>query len=164
MKSISGRHLLIDAYVEDESVLDDPSQLCDLFDELVAALNMEYLQRPTAIRVPCDPAALHSEADDGGWSVACQITTSHITLHGWPQRKAFMMDIFSCHEFDVARAKRIVWDRLGVTQANAHNIHRTDPRDHISSGPPSAKGTPSAKGKRCPVRCREGTGRQGSTC
>lgn len=128
MKSISGRHLIIDAYVADAAVLDDPNQLCNLFDDLVDSLDMEYLQRPTAIRAPCDPAALDTDDDDGGWSVVCQITTSHIALHGWPQRSAFMMDIFSCHDFDVPRAKRIVWDRLGVTQANVHNILRTDPR------------------------------------
>lgn len=133
MKSISGRHLIIDAYVEDAAVLDDPNQLCNLFDELVSALGMEYLQRPTAIRVPVDPAALATDADDGGWSVICQITTSHLALHGWPQRGAFMMDIFSCHDFDVHHAESIVRDRLGVTQARVHNLRRTDPRDTSTS-------------------------------
>jgi S-adenosylmethionine decarboxylase len=128
MKSISGRHLIIDAYVEDGTVLDDHSKLCDMFDELVKALDMEYLQRPSAIRVPCDPAALDTDDDDGGWSVACQITTSHIALHGWPQRNAFMMDVFSCHDFDVERAQRIIWERLGVTDANVRDLHRSDPR------------------------------------
>lgn len=134
MKSIFGRHLLIDAYIEDGSLLDNPKILCDVFDELVSNLGMQYLQRPTAIRVDCDPNALQTDDDDGGWSVACQITTSHIALHGWPQRNAFMMDIFSCHDFDVDLAKRLVWDRLGITHANVHDIHRTDPREQLTAG------------------------------
>ncbi len=128
MKSISGRHLIIDAYVRDGAVLDDPNRLCDLLDELVETLGMRYLQRPTAIRVPTDAAALATNADDGGWSVICQITTSHIALHGWPQRKAFMMDIFSCLDYDVDAARHLVCERLGVTELNVHDIRRSDPR------------------------------------
>ena len=50
MKQISGLHLLIDGYVRDGNTL-NPDTLCNLFDRLVEALKMKYLQPPTAIRV-----------------------------------------------------------------------------------------------------------------
>ena len=128
MNAISGRHLIIDAYVKDGSVLGNPDTLCSLFDELVDELGMEYLQRPAAFRVPTDPSLITSDEDDGGWSVICQITTSHIALHGWPLRNAVMMDVFSCHDFDVERAQALIWERLGVTDATVRDIVRTDPR------------------------------------
>ena len=128
MKHIDGRHLIIDAYVRDGSVLENPDALCHLFDVLVDELGMEYLQRPTAMRVPTDPSHLTTDEDDGGWSVICQITTSHIALHGWPLRKAVMMDVFSCHDYDVERAKEIIWSHLGITEASVQDVRRRDPR------------------------------------
>lgn len=128
MNTISGRHLIVDAYVRNGSVLEDPDALCHMFDVLVDELGMEYLQRPAAYRVPPDPSRVGTNEDDGGWSVICQITTSHIALHGWPLRKAVMLDVFSCREFDTERALAILWDHLGIAEANIRNIERTDPR------------------------------------
>lgn len=127
MNTISGTHLVIDGYVRDGKTL-NPDTICTLFDRLVDTLQMRYLQRPTAIRVPMDPDKLNSEEDEGGWSVICQITTSHIALHGWPMRGAFMMDIFSCREFDTRAARRVVTEMLDVTETHQQVIERRDPR------------------------------------
>ncbi len=127
MRTISGKHLLIDGYVRDGKSL-NPDTLCTLFDRLVETLQMEYLQRPTAIRVPMDPDKIDSEDDEGGWSVICQITTSHIALHGWPMRGAFMMDIFSCCDYDAEAARALVLEQLDVTEFKHQLIQRTDPR------------------------------------
>ena len=127
MKQIAGLHLLIDGYVRDGNIL-NPETLTNLFDGLVEALDMEYLQRPTALRVPLDPDKLETDDDEGGWSVICQITTSHISLHGWPMRGAFMMDIFSCCDFDPEQAKAVVRQALDVQQWNVTEVRRTDPR------------------------------------
>lgn len=127
MKKISGTHLLIDGYVRDGKTL-NPDTICTLFDRLVETLDMQYLQRPTAIRVPIDPGKLATEEDEGGWSVICQITTSHIALHGWPMRGAFMMDIFSCREFDPQAARGVVLEHLDVTESRFQVIERLDPR------------------------------------
>jgi S-adenosylmethionine decarboxylase len=127
MNKIAGTHLLIDGYVRDGNSL-NPDSICTLFDRLVETLRMQYLQRPTAIRVPIDATKLASDEDEGGWSVICQITTSHIALHGWPMRGAFMMDIFSCKEFDPDAAQRVVLEMLQVTDYRKQVIHRTDPR------------------------------------
>ena len=127
MRAIAGLHLLIDGYVRDGNTL-NPDTLTTLFDRLVQTLGMEYLQRPQAIRVPTDPRKLETHEDEGGWSVICQITTSHISLHGWPLRGAFMMDIFSCLDFDADAACAVVKEALDVREWNVQAIRRTDPR------------------------------------
>ena len=127
MNKISGTHLLIDGYVRDGQTL-NPDTICTLFDRLVETLGMQYLQRPTAIRVPIEPDKLDSGEDEGGWSVICQITTSHISLHGWPMRGAFMMDIFSCRDFNPQAARGVVEETLDVVDASVQVIQRTDPR------------------------------------
>jgi S-adenosylmethionine decarboxylase len=126
MKDIRGTHLLIDGYVSDPKTL-EPEHLNDLFDELVNVLDMQYLQRPIAIRVPADLSKLSSDDDEGGWSIVAQITTSHIALHGWPLRCAFMMDIFSCRPFDTEAAKTLVYRLLDVELAVTQGIERAGP-------------------------------------
>ena len=127
MKSIYGKHLIIDGYVRRSSTL-GPDSLCGLFDTLVQALDMQYLQRPMAIKVIPDTRKLDTDEDDGGWSVICQITTSHIALHGWPLRGAFMMDIFSCKPYDADHAIQIVNDYLGVAEKHVRVLERRGPR------------------------------------
>lgn len=126
MRQISGTHLLIDGYVEDDKTL-EPEAICDLFDRLVEALDMEYLQRPTAMRVSLDPSKLSSDEDEGGWSVIAQITTSHIAIHTWPLRSAFSMDVFSCKEFNADAAKALIYDTLRVDTACSQVIERRGP-------------------------------------
>lgn len=126
MRKIAGLHLLIDGYVRDGKLL-NPDTICTVFDQLVDVLDMTYLQPPTAIRVPLDPEKLETGDDEGGWSVICQITTSHIALHGWPLRGAFMMDVFSCKPFDKEPALELIRKRLDVTDWNVRVIERDDP-------------------------------------
>jgi S-adenosylmethionine decarboxylase len=126
MNKISGLHLLIDGYVRDGKVL-NPDTICTLFDRLVETLGMQYLQPPTAIRVPLDPDKLACGEDEGGWSVICQITTSHLSLHGWPLRGAFMMDVFSCRDFDPKAAQKLVHEHLDVTDWDVKVVRRNDP-------------------------------------
>jgi S-adenosylmethionine/arginine decarboxylase-like enzyme len=126
MTEISGLHLLVDGTVRESRAL-EPANVMDMFDHLVEVLGMEYLQRPMAARVPLEPEKLVTGEDEGGWSVICQITTSHISLHGWPLRKAFMLDVFSCSPFDARLAKEVIWADLGVDRAAVKEITRKGP-------------------------------------
>ena len=126
MQQINGLHLLMDGFVQDPSHL-APEEIINLFDALVDELGMQYLQPPMALRVKVDPLRLVTDDDDGGWSVVAQITTSHIALHSWPLRSAFMMDIFSCKTFDAQAAEALVRQHLGVTEAKMTLVQRTGP-------------------------------------
>ena len=127
MRKIAGYHLLVDGYVADGSVL-NPDSIISMFDRLVEVLGMQYCQKPAAVRVPLDPTKLDTDDDEGGWSVIAQITTSHISLHGWPMRGAFMMDVFSCCHFDQAVALTCIEKCLNTVDIGVQFIERRDPR------------------------------------
>lgn len=128
MRTIYGKHLLMEGYVKDPVRL-RPEIIIDVFDALVGALKMQYLQRPQAMRVPEDLDKLGTDEDEGGWSVIAQITTSHISIHTWPLRGAFMMDVFSCHDFDENVAADLVERGLGVSRSSRQTIIRIGPQE-----------------------------------
>lgn len=133
MRAIKGIHLTMDGYVGCEEVFSQPF-VFELFYRLVEALSMTILTEPVAKEVPSNYTKLNSDEDEGGVSYFCMITTSHISLHIWPLRKAFMMDIFSCVPFDVDKAKNLVIDSFGVTHFNSHVLFRSDPKSEAKLG------------------------------
>lgn len=127
----AGTHLIIDGYVRDASVFDAAS-LEALFRTLVDALDMRILAGPTFVEVPLDERKLQSAVfqDEGGITGSCIISTSHIAIHCWPLRRFFSMDVFSCKDFDTAKAMRVIHETLALENVNVHNINRTKPVDH----------------------------------
>lgn len=126
MREIRGVHVIVDGYVADAKVF-DATTMREMFDKLVSALKMQYLTPPLCCDVPLEEGKLNTEEDEGGRSWFCQITTSHIALHGWPLRKAFMMDIFSCKPFDTALAMSILREHLNLTAWSMYVLDRFDP-------------------------------------
>lgn len=134
MRRIEGIHLMVDGYASSDKAFEQ-EQVLALFDTLVDALNMTYLTEPEGYHVDLQPGKLGGDEDEGGWSYFCQITTSHIAFHFWPLRKAVMLDIFSCRQFNVARAFTILDKHFGFEYYNQHVITRDDPRFGVRSEP-----------------------------
>ena len=128
MRCIAGTHLIVDGYVSDKLYFSQES-VFSLFDSLVSTLQMTYLTTPVACEVPVSPELLDSEEDEGGTSFYAQITTSHLALHAWPLRRAFMFDVFSCRNFDANAALSILLDSLHVEEYHHQIITRTDPKE-----------------------------------
>jgi len=126
MQQIHGTHLLVDGYVSTRKILTVP-HINDMFDELVSTLNMRYLTDVQAVEVPINKDKLRGSQDEGGFSVYCQITTSHMSAHVWPLRKAVMLDIFSCVPFDFDQAFKVVDKYLKFKYYAVHTIERKDP-------------------------------------
>jgi S-adenosylmethionine decarboxylase len=113
MKTLGGTHLIIDGLFED-NIIFNANSIVPIFDELVEALNMVYLTKPVISHVDLDTSKIYTEEDEGGISIYAQITTSHIALHVWPLRNVFCMDIFSCKDFDINVAGKLLWERLHI--------------------------------------------------
>lgn len=105
MGAIAGTHLLIDGSVRDTSVFTE-SNLHELMIQLARDLDMQIIYGPHFKHVELEPEKLTGDKfqDEGGLSGFCMISTSHISIHVWPLRQAFMMDIFSCSQFDAELA------------------------------------------------------------
>jgi S-adenosylmethionine decarboxylase len=128
----AGVHVLVDAFVRDESVFNG-AYLKDLFHELASALGMTILVGPDFIEVPVDPEVLRLSqetgefADEGGITGMCVISKSHMSLHAWPLQKFFSMDVFSCADFDPEVALGIIRSRLNIDRESTHIINRKKP-------------------------------------
>lgn len=140
MQQIAGTHLIVDGYVRDSKVFSQEGML-QMFDELVAALGMQYLTRPMATPVELEPVKLETDQDEGGVSYFCQITTSHIAAHTWELRSAVMLDVFSCKPFDVNAAFDVLDNHLGFAYYNARVVDRRDPNG-VRRGPDNWSTTP----------------------
>lgn len=122
-----GRHLLIDGFCEESEPLSDPSRIEGLFRRLVDTLDMEILVPPVTKEVPLQPEKLASGSDEGGITSFCVITTSHMSIHTWPLRRFFSMDVYSCKDFDPEAALHVIRETLGVVALNVKNIVRRAP-------------------------------------
>jgi S-adenosylmethionine decarboxylase len=129
MKHNAGLHIILDGYVRDPSVFNAPA-LKNAFEKLAEALEMKIIMGPDFLEVELDPTKLQSDTfqDEGGITGMCVISTSHMSIHCWPIRKCFSMDVFSCKDFDGDKAKEIIWNLLGVEQGNLVAVNRYFPR------------------------------------
>lgn len=59
-----------------------------------------------------------------GVSGVVLIAESHIAIHTYPEKEYFTVDIFSCKEFDLEKAKEYIIDKFKVKRYEFHHIDR----------------------------------------
>jgi len=106
---IDGLHLIADGQVPERRIEAAFSKagLTTLMLDLVKVLDMQLIFGPLFKKVKLEPKKLTGDVfqDEGGISGICMIGTSHISVHVWPLRRHFSMDVFSCKSFDEAKAR-----------------------------------------------------------
>jgi S-adenosylmethionine/arginine decarboxylase-like enzyme len=134
---IDGLHVIVDGRVSAKKVRHAFSQknLAGLMAQLVQDLDMCLIWGPKFKKVQIDPSKLTGDAfqDEGGISGVCMIGTSHISIHVWPLRRFFALDVFSCKPFDSDLALRRIYKQLSVEEANVNVITRR--QDEMSLAP-----------------------------
>jgi S-adenosylmethionine/arginine decarboxylase-like enzyme len=115
--------------------------------ELVDLLGMRLLGAPHLYEVETEIAKLGVEPfeDEGGVTGICVLSTSHCSIHTWPLRPFFVMDVYSCRDFDPALVEQHLAKSLGaydvqvtdVSFALEYEFAQNGPR-HQSSGRTSA--------------------------
>src|SRR4029079_11123766 len=91
--------------------------------ELVELLGMRLLGDPHMYQVATDSATRGVEPfeDEGGVTGVCVLSTSHCSIHTWPLRPCFVMDVYSCRDFDQRGVEEFLVSRLG-----AYDLQVTD--------------------------------------
>jgi len=91
--------------------------------ELVDLLGMRLLGAPHLYEVETEIAKLGVEPfeDEGGVTGICVLSTSHCSIHTWPLRPFFVMDVYSCRDFDPALVEQHLAKSLG-----AYDVQVTD--------------------------------------
>jgi S-adenosylmethionine/arginine decarboxylase-like enzyme len=91
--------------------------------ELVELLGMRLLGAPHLYEVKTEIAKLGVEPfeDEGGVTGVCVLSTSHCSIHTWPLRPYFVMDVYSCRDFEPALIEQHLAKSLG-----AYDVQITD--------------------------------------
>jgi S-adenosylmethionine decarboxylase len=106
-----------------------PSRLGDgktvetMLRDLVDVLGMRLLDKPHMYEVELEIQKLGVEPfeDEGGVTGVCVLSTSHCSIHTWPLRPFFVLDVYSCRDFDPSKVEQHLFDRLG-----AYDLQITD--------------------------------------
>lgn len=96
-----GRHLKVMGKGT-PALLGDVARVRSFLVRLVDRLGMRPLGEPIIHDVDIDLSKLGVEPfeDEGGVTGTLVLSTSHIALHTWPVRPFFVLDVYSCRDFE----------------------------------------------------------------
>jgi S-adenosylmethionine decarboxylase len=93
-----GMHLILDGYGCDRQRLEDISLIYNFLSEYPAQIKMTKIMPPYVFRYEAE------NPQDWGISGFVLIAESHISIHTFPEKNYFSLDIFSCKNFDSEQA------------------------------------------------------------
>jgi S-adenosylmethionine decarboxylase len=122
-----GRHIKVLAR-GNAALLGSVDVVRQMLTELVDKLGMRMLGPAHMYEVETEIAKLGVEPfeDEGGVTGVCVLSTSHCSIHTWPLRPFFVMDVYSCRDFD----PRVVEAHLGK-MLGAYDVQVTDVSDSL---------------------------------
>ena len=132
-----GRHVKILGQASSER-LRDVKGIESLLEGTIRQLGMRLLGKPHMYEVEEEIAKLGVEPfeDEGGVTGVAVLSTSHCAIHTWPLRSFFVMDVYSCRDFDPAELERAVSKRLGTTRIQLTDVtHALEWRDEPTAKP-----------------------------
>ena len=97
-----GQHLTVDAANCNRKKLADQSLVYDILNHLPAKIGMTKMTLPHVVKW-LDPGATIE-----GISGFVMIAESHISVHTFPEKDYVFVDIFSCKQFDVDKAAKLL--------------------------------------------------------
>jgi S-adenosylmethionine decarboxylase len=94
-----------------------------MLEEMVSRLGMRLLGDAHMYEVEEEIHKMGAEPfeDEGGVTGIAVLSTSHCAVHTWPLRSHFVMDVYSCRDFEAADVEQVLYERLG-----AYGLRLTD--------------------------------------
>ena len=89
-----GKHLLIEAITKDENLLTDKKFIQKLFRQIIKLAKMKALSPILIYQFPSPGPKLK-----GGLTAFVVLAESHLSIHTWPEKNYFALDLFSCGDF-----------------------------------------------------------------
>jgi S-adenosylmethionine decarboxylase len=95
-----------------------------LLKEIVDKLKMRPLSGPHMCDVEHDIKKLGVEPfeDEGGVTGVLVLSTSHVSIHTWPLRKWFVLDVYSCRDFDTKLLSQYVQGFLATEKVRVSDL------------------------------------------
>ncbi len=106
------------------ALLGDGKTVETMLRELIDILGMRILGEPHMYEVETEIAKLGVEPfeDEGGVTGVCVLSTSHCSIHTWPLRPFFVMDVYSCRDFDQALVEAHLAKKLGAFDVQVTDV------------------------------------------
>jgi len=124
----AGRLVALNVVVKDNALLDDVEYVIRFFHDLIERIGMRYLRPPEAVIVPPDVGNVaDAHADDGGLTVQCIISTSHIAFHSWTLQNRFRLVVDSCKDYSTVDVTSFVYDRFPVKEMSIQDVPYAQP-------------------------------------
>jgi S-adenosylmethionine/arginine decarboxylase-like enzyme len=100
----------------DAALLGNAKVVESMLRDLIGILGMRILGEPHLYEVETEIAKLGVEPfeDEGGVTGVCVLSTSHCAIHTWPLRPFFVMDVYSCRDFEPSAVEQHLAERLGA--------------------------------------------------
>jgi len=88
----------------------------DLLEAMVSRLGMRLLGAPHLYEVEEEISKLNVEPfeDEGGVTGVAVLSTSHCAIHTWPQRNFFVLDVYSCRDFEPEAVRQLLGEYFGA--------------------------------------------------
>jgi S-adenosylmethionine decarboxylase len=128
-----GRHIKLVGYGATD-LLSEVGNVRSFLLALVDKLKMRALGEPVMFDVPVELAKMNVEPfeDEGGVTGTVVLSTSHCAIHTWPARRLFVLDVFSCRDFDPEAVLDLVASAFGPCTWNVTDISVTlEPPVHL---------------------------------
>lgn len=115
-----GPHLTLDLYECDKKKLDSQELVFRVLDDLPTQIGMHKITTPQLTNYP----GKEDSFDKGGISAFVLIAESHITIHTFKEQRHVFVDIFSCKDFDVAKATDYLITAFGAGKIESNLFMR----------------------------------------
>lgn len=117
-----GMHLMLDAYDADPESLNDMRIVFRFLDELPGKIGMHKLAAPFVV----DAKETNTGKDPGGVTGFVLIAESHISIHTFPKRGFFTLDLYSCNNFDkdVDQVLQVIKETFGYKRKELRIVKR----------------------------------------
>ncbi|MDD9936739.1 MAG: S-adenosylmethionine decarboxylase [Myxococcales bacterium] len=119
---LHGRHVKIVGKGAPE-LLRSTQVMEQMLQAMVGRLGMRMLGEPHLYEVDEQLAKMNVEPfeDEGGTTGVVVLSTSHCAVHTWPLRAHFVMDVYSCRDYDPTAVQAVLEEHFG-----AHSMRVTD--------------------------------------
>ena len=145
----SGRLVAINVETSEceRETLADQEYIKSFFHTLISEIGMTPLVLPMAVEVPQSKTSINDpHADDGGLTVQCIISTSHIAYHSWPLQNRFRLVVDSCKDFSSLVVVNMVSKFFAVKNLSVQDIAYEPPANWSSYGEKRKQAATAVKG------------------
>tara|TARA_Y100000034_G_C6560533_1_gene242541 strand:- start:117 stop:509 length:393 start_codon:yes stop_codon:yes gene_type:complete len=113
-----GNHLIIDAFGCNPDKLDDENFVKNFLLKLTEKIEMNIIKGPVVVNYDS------TEKLESGVTGFVILAESHISIHTYPEKNYFSMDIFSCKEFNVEKIKGFLNEKFSIKETKNFLIKR----------------------------------------